>query len=551
MHIVQVAAELAPVAKVGGLGDVVLGLSRELQRQGSRVEVIIPKYDIIEYEGVDDLAVIDDTLTTTYDGKVYSNTVWSGRVLGVPVFFIEPHHPADFFQRGCFYACPDDIDRFLYFSLAALDFIQRRGALPDIIHNHDWHTAVLGPLCRCLCPRRHQPAAPCPTRLVFTVHNVQYQGLCSAHDLEKVGLNSSKLPTTNDLFDDHRPGIVNLVKGGIAYADFITTVSPRHAHEVMTTEGGLGLDATFRQYRDKFIGILNGLDYGYWNPATDPYLPANFSSSTDDKDGNPLSNKGLCKEALRQRTKLADGHRPIVACIARLVPQKGIELIKHAIDHTVALGGQFVLLGSSPIPEIDKEFHRILEATADNPHVFLILQHFEDLAHLIFAGSDMFIVPSVFEPCGLTQLIALRHGTIPIVRHTGGLADTIVDVDDPAHPFEKSNGFVFDDLETQSFDGAIDRAFKLWFQQPEKWRQLVINGMNMDFSWKESAKQYLDVYRKTLQTPRQRDKKEVRKTKKEEERETRQGTSGSALARLALAPSLQKTPHFAGVTPLS
>jgi len=493
MHIVHIAAELAPVAKVGGLGDVVLGLNRELVLQGNDVEVIIPKYDLIEWDDVEDLKIVDDNLMSYFDEGLHRSTVWSGKVLGLQVFFIEPHHPNMFFQRGTFYGCDDDVDRFLYFSRAALTFLENRGRNPDIIHHHDWHTATVGVLFREVFQKRGRLSSS----LILTVHNFQYQGHCSPAELDRIGLDGKKLLSGDKAQDDHYNNCINLLKGGITHADFVTTVSPRHAAEVMTPHEGHGLDATIRKHSAKFTGILNGLDYGYWDPETDPYLPANFSyrhASSKAKGSNALKQKQLCKRILRIKCGLVNTHRPIVGCVARLVPQKGVQLIKYAIHRTLERRGQFVLLGSSPIPSINQDFHALKTKMANNHNVHMVLQHHEDMVHLIFAGSDMFIVPSIFEPCGLTQLIALRHGTVPIVRHTGGLADTIIDVDDPTIPFEQTNGFSFLTPDPLGVNSALDRAIDYWYKQPEKWLRLATNGMKMNFSWTQSAKKYLDIY---------------------------------------------------------
>jgi len=499
MHIVHIAAELAPVAKAGGLGDVVLGLNRELVAHGNDVEVILPKYDVTEWDQVEGLKVIEENLMSFYDGQLHRNTIWSGMVLGLPVFFIEPHHPDNFFERECFYGCEDDAARFLYFSRAALQFLEDRGRSPDIIHHHDWHTAAVGLLFKEVYAKRGK----LNSSLVLTVHNFQYQGQCGATEFDRLGLDGSAMLSNDKAKDDNYDNCINLLKGGIAYADFITTVSPRHATEVMTPKDGHGLDAAIRKYDYKFTGILNGLDYGYWNPETDPMLPANFSHRVQpahDDDIITLPQKSLCKKMLRIKCGLADTHRPIVGCVARLVPQKGVHLIKHAIERTLELNGQFVLLGSSPIDSIQKDFHGLKNRMSSNPNVHMHLQHREDLVHLIFGGSDMFIVPSLFEPCGLTQLIALRHGTVPIVRHTGGLADTIIDVDAPNVAFDQANGYSFITPDAVGVNSALDRAIKCWYNTPDRWRRLAINGMKMNFSWAQSAKKYLDIYESVAET---------------------------------------------------
>lgn len=503
MHIINIASELAPIAKVGGLADVLLGLSRELSWKGHDVDIIIPKYDCMDTEGIRDLAIYNENVPSYFKGELFPNTIWKGWVENLKVYFIEPTHPAHFFHRGCFYGCEDDNDRYLYFSRAALEFMFKESIQPDIIHLHDWQTAVIAPLYQ----KVYQGLGFKKPKVVFTIHNIEYQGRCSAADLDNIGLNGKQLLAPNELQDDQYKDAINLLKGAILYSDFVTTVSPNYAIEVLTPLGGRGLDKTLLKYKNKFKGILNGIDYSYWNPEIDRYLPAHFSPReipANKKDRNTIDKKAYIKNMLRERLFLAEEHRPILGCIARLVPQKGIELIKHALFHTLEKGGQFVLLGSSPIPSISAEFQDLKHQFTDHPCVHLILHHNEELAHMIYAASDMFIVPSLFEPCGLTQMISLKYGAVPIVRKTGGLADTIFDVDYSQKPFAETNGYVFDYPDATGVESALDRAFDCWFHNQDKWRKLMIQGMKIDFSWNKPSNEYLEVYKSltTTQKPK-------------------------------------------------
>ncbi len=500
MHIIHIASELAPIAKVGGLADVLLGLSRELSWKGHDVDIVIPKYDCMDGNDVRDLAVVYPDLMSFYEGEWHSNTVWTGWAENLRVYFIDPHHPRFFFNRGCFYGCEDDIERYLYFSRAALEFLFKKQLQPDIIHLHDWQTAVVAPLYKDMYNQLGFNKA----KLIFTIHNLEYQGKCAVPDLDKIGLDGKKYDTLEKLQDPHQPASINLLKGAIVYADFVTTVSPGYAKEALTPEGGRGLDKTLKQYEDKFIGILNGIDYSYWNPEIDRYLPVHYSSRempANKKDKNTLDRKAYVKKLLRERLMLDEVHSPIVGCVARLVPQKGIELIKHALKRTIEKGGQFALLGTSPIPSIAADFHALKQRYADHPHVHLMLYYQEELSHMIYAASDMFIVPSLFEPCGLTQMIALKYGSTPIVRRTGGLADTIFDVDYSGLEFDKTNGYVFDDPNERGMESALDRAIECWFHHPDKWRKLMINGMNIDFSWNKPSNLYLEIYQRVAGIP--------------------------------------------------
>jgi starch synthase len=260
---------------------------------------------------------------------------------------------------------------------------------------------------------------------------------------------------------------------------------------------GRGLEKVLCQSENKFVGILNGIDYSYWNPEIDRHLPAQYSARekpADKRDYKTLDKKAFVKNYLRERYSLREQHRPLVGCVTRLVPQKGPELIKHALEYTLAMGGQFILLGSSPIPETTALFHDLKHQYADHPHVSIHLHLNEELSHLIFASSDIFIVPSIFEPCGLTQMIALKYGSIPVVRRTGGLADTIFDIDHSGRSDAMANGYTFDTPDNQGLESALGRAIDCWFHQPEKWRKLMINGMHIDFSWNHPADKYVDIY---------------------------------------------------------
>lgn len=493
MYIIHIASELAPIAKVGGLGDVVLGLSRELSWKGHDVDIIIPNYDCKNSLEVRDLTLYYSNLMSFYEGEWHSNNVWMGWVENLKVYFIDPHHPRYFFNRGCFYGCEDDIERFLYFSRAAIEFIYKKQPQVDIIHLHDWQTAAIAPLYYEL----YVPMGFTKPKIISTIHNINYQGKCAAHNLDQIGLNGKALAVPEKLLDNQDSGLVNLLKGEIVYSNYVTTVSPGYAAEILTEEMGEGLTSTLQQYSDKFCGILNGIDYSYWNPEIDRYLPAHFSARelpASKKDTNTLDKKAFIKSRLRTHLALDEVHRPIVSCIARLVPQKGIDIIEHAIKYVLENHGQFVLLGSSPIAAIQERFQALKHIYTDHPHVHLILHHQEELAHLIYAGSDMLIVPSIFEPCGLTQMIALKYGTIPVVRRTGGLADTIFDVDFSGKPLGQANGYTFDMTDPAAIEPPLERAIDCWLHNPQRWRQMVISGMQLDFSWNHPSDLYLEIY---------------------------------------------------------
>jgi starch synthase len=484
MYIVMVASECAPVAKVGGLGDVVFGLSRELELRGHAVEIILPKYDCMRYDHIWGLQVTHQDLWVPWFNYRIHCTVWFGFVHGRKCFFIEPHSPDNFFNRGAYYGFPDEHMRFAFFSKAALEFMLQAGKRPDVIHTHDWQTGLLPVMLYEIY--QHTGMANC--RVCHTIHNFKHQGIAGENVLWFTGLGRPEYYRHKDrLGDDFNPTAINFLKGAIVYSNFITTVSPTHAWEVRHTVWGYGLGHTLWKHQAKFSGVLNGLDYEMWNPQTDPHIPHHY-------DAGNLDGKYADKQALRQRLMLREAYKPIVAYVGRLDPQKGVHLIRHALLHALHKGAQFVLLGSSPEPGINAEFWDLKHRFNDNPDCHLEIGYDEDLAHLIYAGADMLVVPSLFEPCGLTQMIGLRYGSVPIVRAVGGLADTVFDRDYSQRPIEQRNGYVFHEADDPGIESAMDRALGLWFDYPEEFSKLAVNGMRYDYSWNRPGADYVNIY---------------------------------------------------------
>ena len=465
MEIIHVSAELAPIAKVGGLGDVLHGLSRSLLDKGHGITIVLPKYDTLDLHGIKNLEVLETNQMIHFGGKEYPNTLWRGMVDEIPVVLIESHDPHEFFDRGKVYGCPDDVDRFNYFCLSAMEYIRKREC--DVVHLHDWHTAALAGLLK-----ERNPAIR--AKVLLTIHNLAYQGQCDATALERMGWKSELLRS-----GDH----YNLLKGGIVFADKVTTVSPTYAHELLTTDISGALRATLQAHHHKFSGILNGIDYAFWNPKTDKFLPHHYSL-------HGLAQKELVKQAVKKRLSLADEKCPLVCAVTRLVHQKGPELIKAAILRTLEWGGQFVLLGSTSDERTHTQFYNLKRKLAGSAHVHLELSFSEELSHLVFAASDLFLIPSLFEPCGLTQQIAMRYGTVPVARSTGGLADTVL---------EGKNGFLFGPPTVEALNRSLDRALETWHHRPDIWHSLVEEGMSTDFSWEKPAEKYLALYRCTIQ----------------------------------------------------
>lgn len=485
MYIVQIASECAPVIKAGGLGDVVYGLSRELEGRGNTVELILPMYDCMRYDHIWGLHDAYLNLWVPWYGGAVHCSVYCGWVHGRVCFFIQPHSQDNFFNRGCYYGCDDDNMRFAFFSKAALEFLLQSNKKPDIIHCHDWQTGLI-PVMLYEIYKYHGMEYQ---RVCYTIHNFKHQGMGGVETLEATNLNRPDYYFQYDkLRDNFNPFAINFMKAGINYSNAVTTVSPNHAIEAQTSEVGCGLGHTLHLQKEKFTGVLNGIDYDFWNPEIDRYIPHNYN--WDD-----FEQKAYNKKALRERLMLGHGDKPIVAYIGRLDNQKGVHLVHHAMYYALNKGAQFVLLGSATEPAINAHFQHEKQFLNSNPDVHLELGFNEELSHLIYAGADMIVVPSNYEPCGLTQMIGLKYGTVPIVRGVGGLVNTVFDRDyDQNLPPEKRNGYVFYDMDNQALESAMGRAIDLWYQQPEQFQKLAIQGMQYDYSWNIPGAEYLEIY---------------------------------------------------------
>lgn len=476
MNIVHIAAELAPVAKVGGLGDVLFGLCAALCDHTHKVEVCIPKYDCLDLSEVHNLTLIENDFPSFFNGTWHKNRVWQGTVESFDVLFFESLDSHNFFNRKTIYGCVDDSDRFLYFNRLVLEYLYKRDSLPHILHIHDWHAAAIPLLQKMLFPQ------PLP-KTVLTIHNLAYQGITPAASLKKAGIPEAFFQSQKE------KEFYNLLKEGIEHSDWITTVSPTYADEILTPIGGKGLHDVLNKHKNKFSGILNGIDEKFWNPQTDSSLPYRYSIK-DIVNHTPLiENKRKAKQSLLKMFSLSESDKPLIGCVTRLVAQKGPDLIQQAIYWSLEHNVPFVLLGSTSEPDIWEQFLQIKKETDKSPTVHIELTHNEKLSHLVFAASDILLVPSIFEPCGLTQMIALRYGSLPLVRKTGGLADTV---------FEGENGFVFLDPTSSALEDTLERALQTWKNHPEQWHTLMKKGMTSDFSWKKPAKEYFDLYQNLL-----------------------------------------------------
>lgn len=483
MYICMIAAECAPMAKAGGLGDVVHGLSRELIRQGHEVEIMLPGYDCITPDSCSGTGAQPLRYEFRFRDEPMSCRIQSVESCGLLCHLVTPESEDCFFERGRLYGEPDDPERFTTFCRASLEFILKRERQPDILHCHDWHTGLVPVLLY----EEYTHRGLTRPRVCYTLHNLGHQGIAAPRVLSDVGLDPHRVLTSDRLRHDADPALVNLMKGGIVYSNFVTTVSPRHAEEVQHTELGCGLQRTLRTHGAKFGGILNGVDYDTWSPEGDPWIPRQYSSNT-------LGDKYHNTTALRTRLRMALDPKPLVAVVSRLDRQKGAPLIRHTIDFVLAHGAQFVLLGSATETALHETFRDIKVRTADNPDCHLELHYDEALAHGIYAAADLLVIPSVYEPCGLTQLIAMKYGVVPVVRNTGGLGDTVFDANYSNRDFLERNGYVFQDYTTQALESALTRALGLWFDHPDYFRQLRLNAMRCDFSWTEPAERYGEIY---------------------------------------------------------
>lgn len=476
MRVLFCASEIVPLAKTGGLADVAGALPAALARRGVDVRLAMPRYRGVDLPGGTALG----TLTVPLGGETVEGTVLDGALpgSGVPIWLVEQ---PELFDRGGLYGeggqdYPDNLTRFTFFCRAVARWLARGTWQPDVIHSHDWQTALLPAIIR-------TEGAP-RAASVFTIHNLAYQGLFPAEQFALTGLPPAAFAMQGLEFW----GQVSLLKGGLVFADLLTTVSATYAREIQSEEFGAGLEGVLRDRADDLVGILNGVDYEVWDPSVDALLPARYSA--DDMDGKPI-----CKRALQRAFGLPEDARvPVVGMVTRLADQKGLDLVVEIMEELLDAGVQFVLLGTG-----DPRYHQVFDElqARRRHHVGVRLGFDNALAHLIEAGADIFLMPSRYEPSGLNQLYSLRYGTVPVVRRTGGLADSVVDATPQALAAGRANGFVFAPYEPQALLGAVRRALAA-YRHPDTWRALQQAGMRADFSWGRAAGQYAALYERAL-----------------------------------------------------
>ncbi len=488
MKILFVSSEVAPFAKTGGLADVCGALPRELAKIGHDVSVFMPYYRQVKQSHVP-----RERLNVKFDIPVGSRIVrgmlWQGQLPDstVPVYFLEQDEyfdrPELYREQGADYK--DNCERFAFFSRAALESTRILQKDVDVYHCHDWQTGLIPAYLQIEYPHA---AGYERTASVMTLHNMAYQGVFWHWDMLLTGLDWR-------YFNYHQMefyGKLNLLKTGIVFADGLTTVSEQYSKEIQTPEQGCGLEGTIQQRAEVLSGIVNGVDYNIWNPERDPHLPAKFDVN------NWTSGKPACKAALQRELGLPiSANTPVIGLIGRLADQKGWDLVIDMMQRWAGHNNlQWVVLGTG-----EPHYHHALRHLADQfPHRVAARFEFSDpMAHLIEAGSDIFLMPSRYEPCGLNQLYSLKYGTVPIVRATGGLVDTVVDTTDETLHKRTATGFVFQRYDVVELEKTLGRALSIFEHQPEQWRQIVTTGMRADWSWSRSAMRYEQVYREAME----------------------------------------------------
>lgn len=495
MKVLLVSSEATPLAKSGGLGDVAAALPRALAARGHDVRVALPRYGWISTRPAQNKVAVE-RLPVPFPqgdivGRVYQSAlpgVSNGR-RGVPLYLVDLPR---FFDRNELYGedgvdYPDNAQRFAFFCLAVLRMLARIDWAPDIIHCNDWQTGLLPAYLRCR-PDLTQDAVRDSTRVLFTIHNLGYQGLFSPGVLPMLGL--PWWAYDYRLMEFY--GQANFLKAGVAFSDQTSTVSQRYAHEVTTSAFGCGLEGFLRQPGHRPVGILNGVDTTEWDPANDTQIARNY-------DVADLSGKRDCKRALLERLGLpVDMDTALLGLVSRLDRQKGIDLLEALFPRLEALDACLIVLGSGS-PDYQRMLRR---AQLRYPERVRVRTRFDpQLAHEIEAGADIFLMPSRYEPCGLNQMYSMKYGTVPVVRATGGLADTVIHASPEALTDGSATGFRFEEATAPAFLRAVSQALEVYYSSPADWRRIQLAGMRRDFSWGRAATEYETLYRRMLEEP--------------------------------------------------
>ena len=482
LRVLFVTPEAVPFAKTGGLADVAGSLSKFLQRLGCQSNLVMPYYRMVKKSGFP-IQYLGEEIEIPIGDEILRAEIYQGKLnQAIPVYFIGRD---EFFDREYLYSTPkgdyfDNAERFIFFSKAVLTLCQHMGLSPNIIHHHEWQTGLIPAYLKSIY--QNDPLFS-HTAVVFTIHNIAYQGLFKKEKFRLTGLPMEMYNPEGIEFWER----INFMKAGIVYADVINTVSQKYSEEIQTSEYGYGLEGILRKRKEDLYGIVNGVDYQDWDPSHDPHLVVRYNL-------NDLSGKKECKKDLLKELNLPLSLEtsPLLGMISRLTDQKGFDLLVEILEDLFTLDIGFVLLGTG-----EQKYHDLFTQVAQKyPKKAGIRIAYDDrLAHKIEAGADLFLMPSKYEPCGLNQIYSLKYGTIPVVRATGGLDDTVMNYD-PAT--KMGNGFKFVRYDAKEFLDQIKVAVG-FYSQPEHWKELVRNAMTSDFSWQRSAEAYLQLYRKALE----------------------------------------------------
>ncbi|MBI4588590.1 MAG: glycogen synthase GlgA [Candidatus Rokubacteria bacterium] len=479
MRILFISPEVEPFAKTGGLADVAGALPKALARLGHDVRVLMPKYRGVERLS-GPLTPVIARLRVPIADRTAEGALLEGRMAAsLPIYFLAQDH---YYDRDGLYGTSDgdywdNCERFVFFCRAAVEALRSLGWTPQVIHANDWQSALVSVYLETLY--RDDPALA-KIGTLFTIHNLAYQGVFWHYDMPMTGFGWDLFTPAGIEFY----GKINFLKGGLVFSDLLTTVSRTYAREIQTAEFGCGLEGVLQERSRALHGVINGIDYEAWNPASDAAIPKGYTAED-------LQGKSACKLALQEELGLVPEPVPLLGMVTRLAEQKGLSLVLEALPALLAEGVQLALLGSGE-PTIERAFS---EATSEHRgRVAVRLGYDAALARRIYAGADCFLMPSRYEPCGLGQLISLRYGTVPLVRWTGGLVDTVKEFDSAK---QAGTGFGFAPFSSEALLECVRRALGV-YRQPALWTRLRRNAMAEDFSWEASAREYVSLYRKAV-----------------------------------------------------